>query len=303
MTANNPRVGDDVERAAEILGNGGLVAIPTETVYGLAAMARDVEAVRRIFSTKGRPSDHPLIVHVHDAAAAVEWAAEWGETTERLSSRFWPGPLTLVVPRSDFVPDVVTGGRTTVALRIPDHPLTLALLDRLGDGLAAPSANRFGKVSPTTATHVIEDLSDDVDYVLDGGACRHGLESTIVDCTTTPVQILRPGAITAEDLMGASVTFGDTTGPSRAPGMLESHYAPRCIVRLHESMPTTVSVGDKEAIIDASANPMGFAHDMYDHLRRADADEVSILHVVLPPNTGIGVAIRDRLTKAAASRQ
>jgi L-threonylcarbamoyladenylate synthase len=303
VTTRNPRVGDDVERAAEILGNGGLVAIPTETVYGLAAVARDVEAVSRVFTTKGRPFDHPLIVHVHDVSAAVEWAAEWGEAAERLSSRFWPGPLTIVVPRSDFVPDVVTGGLSTVALRVPDHPMTLTLLARLGDGVAAPSANRFGKVSPTTATHVIEDLGDDVDYVLDGGPCRHGLESTIVDCESSPAQILRPGAITEDDLVSVSVVVGATTGPSRAPGMLESHYAPRCTVRLHESMPTTNRVSGSEAIIDASANPMGFAHDMYDHLRRADAEGVSILHVVLPPNTGIGVAIRDRLTKAAASRQ
>ncbi len=292
--------GDDVGRAAEILGNGGLVAIPTETVYGLAAMARDVRAVRRIYEVKGRPAGHPLIVHLHDREGASEWADEWSVSAESLTQRWWPGPLTVVVRRSAIVPDVVTGGHDTVALRVPAHPLTLRLLAAVGDGLAAPSANRFGRVSPTTARHVIADLGDQVDYVLDGGPCSVGLESTIVDCTSDPVQILRPGRVTREDVATSVSRVAESSGPSRAPGMLASHYAPACRLVLHEQRPD--SLPDGEPMVDASVDPGSFARDMYEMLRRADVDGVDTMHVVLPPARGIGVAIRDRLTKAAAGR-
>lgn len=292
--------GDDVGRAAEILGNGGLVAIPTETVYGLAAMARDVRAVRRIYEVKGRPAGHPLIVHLHDREGASEWADEWSASAESLTQRWWPGPLTVVVRRSAIVPDVVTGGHDTVALRVPAHPLTLRLLAAVGDGLAAPSANRFGRVSPTTARHVIADLGDQVDYVLDGGPCSVGLESTIVDCTSDPVQILRPGRVTREDVATSVSRVAESSGPSRAPGMLASHYAPACRLVLHEQRPD--SLPDGEPMVDASVDPGSFARDMYEMLRRADVDGVDTMHVVLPPARGIGVAIRDRLTKAAAGR-
>ncbi|MFM8563845.1 MAG: L-threonylcarbamoyladenylate synthase [Acidimicrobiia bacterium] len=295
-----PNVGDDVERAAEILGNGGLVAIPTETVYGLAAVARDVRAVRRIYEVKGRPSDHPLIVHLHDGDDAVEWTDDWPSSAATLTQRWWPGPLTVVVRRSPIVPDVVTGGHHTVALRVPDHPLTLRLLAIVGDGLAAPSANRFGHVSPTTARHVEVDLGTQVDYVLDGGPCPVGLESTIVDCTNDPVQILRPGHVTREDVETTLIRVAESSGPSRAPGMLASHYAPACRLVLHEHLPGELPHG--EPLVDASGDPRSFARDMYEILRRADVEGVSTLHVVLPPPRGIGVAIRDRLTKAAAGR-
>ena len=191
---------NDVDRALAVLRAGGLVAIPTETVYGLAADASNPEAVRRIFAVKRRPADHPLIVHIADQAEMNDWAAILPDAAVILADACWPGPLTLLVPRGSRVLDDVTGGRSTVGLRVPAHPLTLELLHRFGGGLAAPSANRFGRVSPTTADHVRADLGDEVDFVFDGGPCPIGVESTIVDCTVDPPQVLRPGAITADEV-------------------------------------------------------------------------------------------------------
>jgi L-threonylcarbamoyladenylate synthase len=298
-----PRVGTDVAEAARMLSAGGLVAMPTETVYGLAAVARDADAVRRVFAVKGRPLDHPLIVHVASEEAAREWAATWPPVADALAERFWPGPLTLIVERAEFVPDHVTGGRSTVALRVPDHPMALELLERVADGVAAPSANRFGRVSPTTAEHVMNDLGDDVDYVLDGGSCAIGLESTIVDCSVDPPQILRPGGIDTEDIEAVVKTLAATSGPSRAPGMLASHYAPTCRVVLVEpeerlEPPTSGVVRH----LNAGVDPTLFATEMYALLRRADIDGVETLVITLPTARGIGIAIRDRLKKAAAAR-
>jgi L-threonylcarbamoyladenylate synthase len=174
----------EIERAVAALRSGGLIALPTETVYGLGADASNDDAVRRVFEVKGRPSDHPLIIHLADAAQLEQWAASVSPTAQLLADAFWPGPLTLLVERSSSVSPVVTGGRPTVGIRVPDHPVALELLRTFGGGVAAPSANRFGRVSPTTAAHVIADLGDDVDVVLDGGPCRVGVESTIVDLTT-----------------------------------------------------------------------------------------------------------------------
>ncbi|CAB4596247.1 unannotated protein [freshwater metagenome] len=299
----NSPVGTDVVEAARLLSTGGVVAIPTETVYGLAAVARDADAVRRVYTVKGRPLDHPLIVHVASEEAAREWAATWPPVADALAEHFWPGPLTLIVERAEFVPDHVTGGRSTVALRVPDHPMALELLERVADGVAAPSANRFGRVSPTTAEHVLNDLGNDVDYVLDGGSCDIGLESTIVDCSVDPPQILRPGGVATEDIEAVVKTLAPTSGPSRAPGMLPGHYAPDCrvVLREHDGPPVSGPSG-RARFLDASVDPSSFARTMYANMRDADRDGVETLVITLPAPRGIGLAIRDRLRKAAAGR-
>ncbi|HQZ32998.1 MAG TPA: L-threonylcarbamoyladenylate synthase [Ilumatobacteraceae bacterium] len=296
--------GSSIERALEILRNGGLVAIPTETVYGLAGDASNDAAVRRIFEAKGRPADHPLIVHVATPDQLDDWAATVPPAAAVLAGTCWPGPLTLLVPKAAHVLSVVTGGRETVGIRVPAHPLTTELLTRFGGGLAAPSANRFGKVSPTTAAHVVADLGNRVDYVLDGGACPIGVESTIVDCTTTPPQILRPGGIGSEEisaLLDGAVT--DAAGPSRAPGMLASHYAPTAQVLLVDTAAQAAVVAAHTSgawILDRSDDLAAYAHSLYAELRSADERGVAVIVAVMPPAAGLGHAIRDRLSKAAA---
>lgn len=307
-------IGSDVDHALAVLRGGGLVAIPTETVYGLAADAEQADAVRRIFAVKDRPPDHPLIVHVQSLAAARTWTTQpLPAAAEQLARACWPGPLTVLVPRGARVIDQVTGGRDTVGLRVPAHPLTAELLERFGGGLAAPSANRFGRVSPTTAEHVLGDLGDDVDYVLDGGPCPVGVESTIVDCTVTPPQVLRPGGIPTEDisrLLGESDGLGWVSGGRRAPGMLESHYAPRCRVVLAESSEAATALAAAERIaarevgvLDPGPEDLvAYAQGLYRWLREADDAGVAVLVAVLPPPEGLGHAVRDRLQKAAAHR-
>jgi L-threonylcarbamoyladenylate synthase len=304
-------VGTDIARALDLLRRGGLVAIPTETVYGLAADAGNEGAVRRIFAAKGRPSDHPLIVHIAGAADVFSWASDPSPETLTLAATCWPGPLTVIVHRRQHVLDVVTGGRDTVGLRVPAHPLTLELLSRFGGGLAAPSANRFGRISPTTAAHVVADLGDLVDYILDGGPSSIGVESTIVDCTAEPVQILRHGAVTEDDL--DAILLGpidrQASGPSRAAGMMASHYAPRATVELVDSSEQArrraailAAGGTAVAIIDHVDNLGIYARQLYAELRAADADAVDVIVAVMPPASGLGHAIRDRLAKAAAPR-
>ena len=295
-----------VDEALEVIRNGGLVAIPTETVYGLAADASSDAAVRRIFAAKGRPADHPLIVHVADATQLPDWAAEVPPSAATLADTCWPGPLTLLVPKAAHVLPVVTGGRGTVGVRVPAHPLTLELLARFGGGLAAPSANRFGMVSPTTAEHVRADLGDLVDYVLDGGPCPIGVESTIVDCTVSPAQILRPGGIPSEQvehLLDGQVAAA--SGPSRASGMLASHYAPNARVILAESRAEAAvllaDLGHAE-LIDRTEDLVDYARHLYADLRLADERGAQVVVAVLPPAVGLGHAIRDRLGKAAAHR-
>ena len=225
-----------LKRAVEILRQGGVVALPTETVYGLAANAEDELAVRRVFAIKGRPATHPLIVHLAGAEALPDWARHIPKEARRLADAFWPGPLTLVLPRTSRATDAVTGGQDTVALRVPSHPVALAVLRELGGGLAAPSANRFGRVSPTTAEHVRVDLGDDVDLILDGGPCTVGVESTIVDLSSGAPAILRPGGLAAEELervLGRPVPVR-TSSTVRVSGSLASHYAPRVGVVLVE---------------------------------------------------------------------
>lgn len=297
------RLGTSVERALDVLRNGGLVGLPTETVYGLAADAANEHAVRRIFEAKGRPADHPLIVHVAHAEQLSDWAATIPPAAAVLADTCWPGPLTLLVPRSAHVLDVVTGGRATVGVRVPAHPLASELLQRFGGGLAAPSANRFGKVSPTTAQHVLTDLGDLVDYVLDGGACPVGVESTIVDCTVQPAQILRPGAIATEQI--ELLLHGDlaaASGPSRAAGMVASHYAPAARVVLVDSRVEAerVAAGTPGSwVLDRTDDLVASARMLYADLRDADTRGVAVVVAVMPPAAGIGHAIRDRLTKAA----
>ena len=295
---------NDIDTAVQVLRAGGLVAIPTETVYGLAADASNPDAVRRIFAVKGRPTDHPVIVHLAAAEQLGEWATAIPRTAALLADACWPGPLTLLVPRATHVLDVVTGGRSTLGVRVPAHPLTLELLARFGGGLAAPSANRFGKVSPTTADHVRADLGDDVDYVLDGGPCPIGVESTIVDCTVEPPQVLRPGGIPTEQIAALLNSELDSeAGPSRAPGMLESHYAPRCRLLLVTSADEArrLARGRPTAEILDDDDLARYARSLYSRLRDADDRGVDTVIAVMPPAVGLGHAIRDRLTKAAST--
>jgi L-threonylcarbamoyladenylate synthase len=268
--------------------------------------------VKRIFAVKGRPESHPLIVHLASPEQVADgWCAAVPASAERLAGALWPGPLTLLVPAGPRVDPTVTGGRPTVGLRCPDHPTARRLLALARTGVAAPSANRFGRVSPTTAAHVVADLGPDVDLVLDGGPCRVGVESTIVDCTTEVPMVLRHGGVTVarlEEVLGAPVT-DRVEGPTRAPGMLPSHYAPRCAVELVEDADLASAratelraAGRRAAVLDPGVDAATYAHHLYLWLREADEDDVDVLVVVPPPPGGLGDAVRDRLTKAAAPR-
>lgn len=296
-------IGTSVERALEVLRNGGLVAIPTETVYGLAADASNADAVLRVFAAKGRPEKHPLIVHLATAAELPQWVADVPAPAALLAATCWPGPLTILLDKAPHVLDEVTGGLSTVGIRVPAHPLTTELLTRFGGGLAAPSANLFGRVSPTTAEHVQADLGDLVDYVLDGGRCPVGVESTIVDCTVTPPQILRPGGIPSEQIAALlEGRLAAPAGPSRASGMLASHYAPRAKVVLVGSSAEALALGYEQpgsVVIDRTDDLVEYARSLYADLRMADAKGIATVIAVMPPATGLGHAIRDRLTKAA----
>lgn len=307
-------ISTDVDLAVLRLRTGGLVAMPTETVYGLAADARDPVAVARIFDIKGRPADHPLIVHLASPDQLDDWVDPLPDTARTLASFCWPGPLTMLLPRRSGVLDQVTGGRPTIGLRVPAHPVAQALLAGFGSGLAAPSANRFGKVSPTTAQHVQDDIGSlldaDRDLILDGGACDVGVESTIVDLTVTPPQILRAGAISAEDLHQIlHLEIDDASGPSRASGMLESHYAPSCMVLPVDDGDAAEDVaaghragGARVGVLDRTDDLVVAAQRLYGDLRAADRSGLDMLVVVLPVATGIGHAIRDRIMKAAAAQ-
>jgi L-threonylcarbamoyladenylate synthase len=305
-------ISSDVELALERIRNGGLVAIPTETVYGLAADAEQPDAVARIYTIKGRPVHHPLIVHVAGVEFVDGWVGEFSESAGRLATVCWPGPLTMLLPRGPRCPIEVTGGRSTVGIRVPSHPLTLDLLARLGGGLAAPSANRFGKVSPTTAQHVQHDLAGLLepgrDLILDGGACEIGVESTIVDLTVDPPQVLRAGAISAEQIGRLlSIPTAPASGPSRTSGMMLSHYAPDCRVLLVDDGVEAEAIaailrsrGERVGVLDRSDDLVLAAQLLYSDLRAADEGHLDALVVVMPPPRGIGHAVRDRLTKAAS---
>ena len=308
-----------VEAAVVALRAGRLIGLPTETVYGLAGNLHNDQAMLRIFSVKGRPVDHPLIVHIADAEHLHQLSDHVSPACQALVDNCWPGPLTVIVTANAGVSRIATGGRDTVAVRMPAHPVARRVIELLGAPVAAPSANRFGRVSPTTAQHVAIDLHEylgkDVALVLDGGSCEIGVESTIVDCTLTAPQILRPGAITQDDvqrLLGlVRVTLDHTvTGPSRASGMLERHYAPTARLLLEEPMDqdeqrvSSDSDVNRESLptIDCSQNPLQSAHDLYSLLRANDEAGHSVVRVILPRAQGIGFALRDRLHKAAASK-
>ncbi len=297
----------EVSRAVDALRSGGLVAIPTETVYGLAADVSQTSAIERIFTTKNRPAGHPLIIHVADLAIAESWADLSSPVTQQLATACWPGPLTLLATRNAQVPDIVTGGRSTVGIRVPAHPLTRALLEAHGGAIAAPSANRFGKISPTTAQHVVDDighlLDPDRDLILDGGPCGVGVESTIVDITTTPPQLLRPGGIPAEDIITLIGDIDRADGPSRAAGMMASHYAPRTKMLLVEKgAPLPDDNTHDLYVIDRTDDLADAARNLYADLRSADAANVGLIVAVMPQAVGLGHALRDRLTKAAADQ-
>ncbi|MFN2459695.1 MAG: L-threonylcarbamoyladenylate synthase [Candidatus Velthaea sp.] len=296
--------------AVAALRAGNIVALPTETVYGLAADAANDAAVRRIFTVKNRPANHPLIVHVPDRDALVRYAAERDARADALTERFWPGPLTVIVRKSGLVSDVVTAGQPTVALRMIDHPLTSAILRDLGRAVAAPSANRFGRVSPTTAQHVRDDLGADVDLIVDGGPARVGVESTIVDLTATVPAVVRVGAIGARaigDVLGTPIDVR-TDGSIRASGTHASHYAPRAAVVLVEAHQRDAEAarrtarGEHVALLPLIRDPSAAARGLYAALRAFDAAGCDTILATLPPADERNAAVRDRLTRAAAPR-
>jgi len=301
-----------------ILQRGGLVAFPTETVYGLGADASNPMAVARIYEVKGRPASHPVIVHIGDVGQLARWAREIPEAATKLAMRFWPGPLTLVLRRAPSAGSQLTGGQDTIGLRIPGHPVALQLLREFGGGIAAPSANRFGRISPTTAEHVRDDLGKEIDLVLDGGPCEIGIESTIVDLSRQKAVLLRPGRISAEDIAATLGTAPEPCDPAapRAPGTLQSHYAPRQPLRLVaperwderiQGAPLGRGVlsfraqpgDDKSTVwIEASTHAERYARDLYANLRALDLSGCDQILVEEPPATAEWTAIRDRLSRA-----
>ncbi|MFI9251269.1 L-threonylcarbamoyladenylate synthase [Streptomyces sp. NPDC053069] len=316
----------DIGKAAGVLRAGGLVAFPTETVYGLGANAEDSAAVSRIFQVKGRPPSHPLIVHIGGAEHLDDWVEDVSATARLLAERFWPGPLTLVLRRGPRVPLEATGGLETVAVRVPDHPVALALLSAFGGGVTAPSANRFGSVSPTTAEHVCAELSDAVDFVLDGGPCEVGVESTIVDATGEIPSILRPGGVTREDLeavLGRPLAV-PSTSRIRVPGQHPSHYAPRARVVLVELekvvaeaelaqelghrvgvfLPPSFAEAAVKAHAVVAVPPLmaAYARGLYGFLREFDQQGCDLIIASLPEEEGLGLAIANRLRRAAGPR-
>jgi L-threonylcarbamoyladenylate synthase len=308
-----------ITRAVELLRAGEVVAFPTETVYGLGADAASPEAVAKIFKLKGRPEAHPVIVHLADAAHLEAWARDIPAAARRLASAFWPGPLTLVLKRAAGVLDAVTGGQDTVGLRVPSHPAARALLEAYGAGIAAPSANKFGRVSPTTAMHVFADFGLAVPLVLDGGACPVGIESTIVDLSGARPRLLRPGGVPLagiEEALGEAVGMPDAQAP-RAPGSHASHYAPRAQVKLVRRVEMLEALASHKGrrigalALEVSVPRLGshlqrvvpvvpgpYAHDLYAHLRALDAQNVDVILVEAPPKTPGWSAINARLARA-----
>ncbi len=306
-----------MQRAAKILHAGGLVAFPTETVYGLGADARNPAALKKIFAVKGRPAEHPLIVHLPSAAGLPAWALDIPEMARALAATFWPGPLTLVLQRAPGVPDEVTGGQETVALRVPAHPLAQALLQAFGDGIAAPSANRFGRISPTTAAHVRAELGGRVDMILDGGPCQVGLESTIVDLSGGEPRLLRPGGVPLAALraaLGREVLPASAASP-RVSGRLASHYAPRTQARLIDAYDAAAKWPSPLGVLARRPKPAGvrvarwlelpddpeaYGQRLYASLRELDEAGLALILIERVPESEAWLAVRDRLQRAAA---
>ena len=310
---------DSMVVAAQALADGRLVAFPTETVYGLGADATNSEAIARIYATKGRPADHPLIVHIASLDAMGDWAIDINDFAIALARDFWPGPMTLILRRSELAQDFVTGNQSTVGLRVPQHPIALALLEQFtklgGKGVAAPSANRFGAVSPTTAEAVDQELGQyllDGDLILDGGPSQVGLESTIIDCTGDRPRILRPGAITAElieESTGLHLDESIDQPSTRVSGSLDSHYAPMAKVVLDSApeagdgfiAPAEITTPDGVIRLSAPTSTQHYARELYGALRAADAQGLKRVVVISPQGVGLAEAIRDRLKRAAHS--
>ncbi|OGT47467.1 MAG: threonylcarbamoyl-AMP synthase [Gammaproteobacteria bacterium RIFCSPHIGHO2_12_FULL_41_20] len=314
----------DIEHAVTVLRQGGLVAFPTETVYGLGADAQNATALQKVFSAKGRPVDHPLIVHIADRQQLLDWAVSVSPVAEQLAQAFWPGPLTLILRRAPHVLDIVTGGQETIGLRVPNHPIAQKLLHGFGGGIAAPSANRFGHISPTTAEAVVDELGAAVDVILDGGACEVGLESTIIDLSRDQPAILRPGAITAADIaavLDCVVPYSHQDAP-RVSGMMLIHYAPRTrtqLVAVHflpaflqrltfEDLPVVclarrhpVWQRDKLTWVVMPERSQDYAHELYRVLRDVDKGGFKRIIIESVPEDAAWDAIRDRLQRATGS--
>jgi len=322
-----------IERAADLLRQGRLVAFPTETVYGLGADAGNPDAVEAIFKAKGRPADHPLIVHIADIDSLYDWASIVPDAALKLAHRFWPGPLAMILNKKPEVPPAVTGGQQTVGLRMPDHPVALALLKAFGGGVAAPSANRFCRISPTQAEHVCEELGDAVDMILDGGACQVGVESTIIDLSGSKPRLLRPGHITRQEIEAVLQTelimpSASNAAPAqemqeeiRAPGMMAVHYAPttpamRCPAELlPDKIRQLLADGKKIGLLSYQLDmaetgqlrvlrlpkqAANYAQSLYAALRELDNLRLDVILIEQPPQTEPWRAINDRLNKATA---
>jgi L-threonylcarbamoyladenylate synthase len=295
-----------IKEAVDLLRCGGVVAFPTETVYGLGADATNESAVARVFAIKGRPSTNPLICHVADESVARRYAREWPIAATKLVARFWPGPLTLVVQKTGAIVSTVTAGLETVGLRAPDHPLALELLRAFDGPIAGPSANRSSHVSPTTAQHVRDELGDEVDLILDGGPCKVGIESTVLSLVGEVPLILRPGAVTREmieDVIGARVeeerhAIAEASSPSASPGRFEKHYAPRTpAFRFEPQERGRIDLTDS-AIMDMTLDPESYARQFYARLRMLDGQQLRAIYVELPPDTQEWRAVRDRILRA-----
>jgi L-threonylcarbamoyladenylate synthase len=320
---------DAIKRAADLLRQGRLVAFPTETVYGLGADASNPDAVAGIFKAKGRPADHPLIVHIADIDSLYDWASVVPDAALKLAHRFWPGPLAIILPKKPEVPLAVTGGQQTVGLRMPDHPVALALLKSFGGGIAAPSANRFCRISPTQASHVSEELGDAVDMILDGGACQVGVESTIIDLSGSQPRLLRPGHISRQEIeavLQTELVIPSASAPEiseeiRVPGMMAVHYAPttpamRCPAeQLQDRIQQLITDGKKIGLLSYQLDiaetaqlrvlrlpeqAADYAQSLYAALRELDSLHLDMILIEQPPQTEAWRAINDRLGKASA---
>jgi L-threonylcarbamoyladenylate synthase len=314
---------DQLKRAVEELRSGELVAFPTETVYGLGADALNPSAIQKVFAAKGRPADHPLIVHIATIEQLNNWAINIPDIAYKLANYFWPGPLTLVLTKHTQVSNLITGNQDTIAIRIPQHPLTLAMLQQFGSGIVGPSANAYGRISPTSAQHVKQSLGNKVNYILDGGPCEIGIESTIINLTTNTPQILRQGVITQDDLVkviGDNFSYQESTATEiRVPGSTKAHYSPTKPLYLVSSQEFLITVktilqqglnysylslqpcpmpNDAIIWIHAKKQPQLYAKNLYSYLHQLDAVNSQGIIVEMPPNEPSWAAIRDRLTRA-----
>lgn len=320
-----PNISTDIDQALALLHAGELVGIPTETVYGLAADASQPDAVAKIFAMKGRPADHPVIIHIAGAAQLDDWAQNIPDSARKLAAAFWPGSLTLILQRKPHVSDAVTGGQETVGLRAPAHPLTHELLQRFGGGLAAPSANQFGHVSPTTAKHVQDEFGDKLGLILDGGACTVGVESTIVGLTGEHPTLLRPGGVPAEKIeavLGMKLIHHEkpATANIRVSGLLDSHYAPRTpllvgsLAAIQHEVDKRVAAGERVAVLHRSRMLVAisgaeshampddaevYARELYATLRKLDTAKFDVLLLETPPQAAHWLAVNDRVKRAA----